>query len=58
MSQRALGLLRRVALNPAVTMGHTYVTKTVDERTGKILFIGDLADARAACGTSGMLPGR
>jgi hypothetical protein len=39
-----LGLLRRVALNPAVTMGHTYVTNTIDEATGAPLFTGDLAD--------------
>jgi hypothetical protein len=39
-----LGLLRRVALNPAVTMGHTYVTNTRDDKTGAPLFKGDLAD--------------
>ena len=38
-----LALMRRVALNPTVTMGHTYVTNTKNE-AGDPLFIGDLAD--------------
>ncbi|MCX6654091.1 MAG: hypothetical protein NTY03_03095, partial [Candidatus Bathyarchaeota archaeon] len=44
LNLNTLGLLRRVALNPAVTMGHTYVTNTIDEATGAPLFTGDLAD--------------
>jgi hypothetical protein len=39
-----LGLLRRVALNPAVTMGYTYVTHTLDDKKGIPLFTGDLVD--------------
>jgi len=38
-----LALMRRVALNPTVTMGHTYVTNAREE-DGIPFFIGDLAD--------------
>ena len=39
-----LGLLRRVALNPTVTLGYAYVTSTLDPKSGDLYFKGDLAD--------------
>ncbi len=44
IQMNTLGLLRRVALNPTVTMGYTYMTTTIDPTSRKYLFVGDLAD--------------
>jgi len=37
-------IMKKVALNPSVYWGHTYVTTQKDPDTGEPLFIGDLGD--------------
>ena len=44
IQMNTLGLMKKVALNPAVTLGYSYVTSTVDPVGKKFLFVGDLAD--------------
>ena len=39
-----LALLKKVAFTPSTLMGHAYLTSTVDPKSGKLYFVGDIGD--------------